>query len=398
MPEKKLPPGIQRAVAKESKGVLPVAGARQARQAIQGYIGMDPSYSVMDPEAQSLASAYRGGETASVLGDLAASLTPFAAASAAAKANQLPGIAELIAYHGSPHKFKKFDASKIGTGEGAQAYGHGLYFAENPAVAKDYRKELATEVTIDGKPYFTGGRKVSSTGDRTIDDFLTWHVGDVPKAIEAARRMGFDEYIPKLEALKDRVKRVQGGALYTVDIPDEKIAQMLDWDKPLSQQPKAVRNLFPTIDEAKAIDAEMTRLSEAALAANDINSPAQMAWDAMHKSPRYRMARIVIDEANPKLRGKFASGQEIYQAISSGDNIAASEQLKSMGIPGIQYLDQASRDAKQGTRNFVLFPGEEQNIKMLDINGEPQMAKGGKVRISNNPNTMRLELLRKKHA
>ncbi|MFK5282901.1 hypothetical protein ACI3PL_25375, partial [Lacticaseibacillus paracasei] len=35
-------------------------------------------------------------------------------------------------WHGSPHKFDKFDASKIGAGEGAQSYGHGLYFAESP--------------------------------------------------------------------------------------------------------------------------------------------------------------------------------------------------------------------------------------------------------------------------
>ena len=40
------------------------------------------------------------------------------------------------AFHGSPHDFDKFDVSKIGTGEGAQAYGHGLYFAENEGVAK----------------------------------------------------------------------------------------------------------------------------------------------------------------------------------------------------------------------------------------------------------------------
>lgn len=51
---------------------------------------------------------------------------------------------EMTAYHGSPHDLPpveghpigKFDMSKIGTGEGAQAYGHGLYFAENPNVAK----------------------------------------------------------------------------------------------------------------------------------------------------------------------------------------------------------------------------------------------------------------------
>ena len=43
-----------------------------------------------------------------------------------------PGIK---AYHSSPHDFDKFDLAKIGTGEGAQVYGHGLYFAENPAVS-----------------------------------------------------------------------------------------------------------------------------------------------------------------------------------------------------------------------------------------------------------------------
>ena len=38
-------------------------------------------------------------------------------------------------YHSSPHDSTSSTLSKIGTGEGAQAYGHGLYFAENPAVS-----------------------------------------------------------------------------------------------------------------------------------------------------------------------------------------------------------------------------------------------------------------------
>jgi hypothetical protein len=53
------------------------------------------------------------------------------------------GSGPIRAYHGSPHDFDRFDFSKIGTGEGAQAYGHGLYFAENEGVAADYRKKLA---------------------------------------------------------------------------------------------------------------------------------------------------------------------------------------------------------------------------------------------------------------
>jgi hypothetical protein len=39
-------------------------------------------------------------------------------------------VSPLTVYHGSPHKFDRFDASKIGTGEGAQSYGHGLYLAK----------------------------------------------------------------------------------------------------------------------------------------------------------------------------------------------------------------------------------------------------------------------------
>ena len=59
----------------------------------------------------------------------------------AAKKAATGGVEDMIkAYHGSPHDFERFDLSKIGTGEGAQAYGHGLYFAENEGVAKGYRE------------------------------------------------------------------------------------------------------------------------------------------------------------------------------------------------------------------------------------------------------------------
>lgn len=43
------------------------------------------------------------------------------------------------AFHGSPHSFERFDMSRIGTGEGAQSYGHGLYFAQSEDVARHYR-------------------------------------------------------------------------------------------------------------------------------------------------------------------------------------------------------------------------------------------------------------------
>ena len=48
----------------------------------------------------------------------------------------------LRVWHGSPHDFDKFSLDHIGTGEGAQAYGHGLYFAEEADVARGYEQAL----------------------------------------------------------------------------------------------------------------------------------------------------------------------------------------------------------------------------------------------------------------
>lgn len=66
---------------------------------------------------------------------------PFSKIGAAAKMAGLP-LAGMTFFHGTPHKFDQFDASHIGKGEGAQAYGRGLYFAERPGIAVEYRNSI----------------------------------------------------------------------------------------------------------------------------------------------------------------------------------------------------------------------------------------------------------------
>jgi hypothetical protein len=80
--------------------------------------------------------------------------------SSGAKLVQPEGIR---AYHGSPHDFDRFDLNKIGTGEGAQAYGHGLYFAENEGVARSYRDALGNERSGRG-----GGRPIWNRGETAL--------------------------------------------------------------------------------------------------------------------------------------------------------------------------------------------------------------------------------------
>ena len=55
------------------------------------------------------------------------------------------GVNDLELKHGTPHDFSKFELEKIGTGEGAQAFGYGLYFTENDNIAKSYAKKLSED-------------------------------------------------------------------------------------------------------------------------------------------------------------------------------------------------------------------------------------------------------------
>jgi hypothetical protein len=135
------------------------------------------------------------------------------------------------AWHGSPHDFDKFSMDKIGTGAGEQAYGHGLYFAENKKVAESYRDRLAT-LRIDGRPILPGdtypAMAVRDAG------------GDVQKALQDTLEMaqqyperGYEKGIKTLqEWSKSRPKIDTSGGLYEVNI-DAEPHDFVDWNSPV---------------------------------------------------------------------------------------------------------------------------------------------------------------------
>ena len=64
------------------------------------------------------------------------------------------------AYHGSPHVFDRFSTDHMGSGEGAQAFGWGLYFADKKGVAELYRRELSSSRVISPDGEVLGGDTV----------------------------------------------------------------------------------------------------------------------------------------------------------------------------------------------------------------------------------------------
>lgn len=100
---------------------------------------------------------------------------------------------EQRAWHGTPHNFDAFTLQAIGSGEGAQAHGWGLYFAQNKNVSEDYRKNLAGrrngayEVTIGGeKPGDWLSRQLNAAPADALKQAAS---GDVEALKQAVQRM-----------------------------------------------------------------------------------------------------------------------------------------------------------------------------------------------------------------
>ena len=100
----------------------------------------------------------------------------------------------MTAWHGSPHKFDKFSTEAIGTGEGAQAFGHGLYFAGKKEVADNYRKLLAP-----------GGRGATYKVDLAPkeNEYLLWDepLRDQPEHIQEGFKAAWKAVGGKLDQL-----------------------------------------------------------------------------------------------------------------------------------------------------------------------------------------------------
>jgi hypothetical protein len=307
-------------------------------------------------------------------------------------------VSPATVFHGSPHRFTKFDSSKIGTGEGAQAYGHGLYLAEAKDVAKDYQKSTSKDTFLSPNNTVINKNKLIDMGfDR----------GDAEVMFNALRSTGGD-FTAAAQLIKSRRKDAakflenignQGslneGNLYQVDLPDEQIAKMLDYDKPLSKQPPAVQAWLRSPYNAYRNQ----------LTAKDVggNEPT---------------GAMILG----KLQELMSEGKrnDVFTNAANFGAANASRELAEAGIPGVRYLDQGSRatpnitnkrladlyEKYQGnaeaavdemmrsvyntpkkktemreqflkqlqtpkTSNFVVFPGMEDMLRIEQINEQP---------------------------
>jgi hypothetical protein len=266
------------------------------------------------------------------------------------------------AYHGSPHDFDAFDISKLGTGEGQQAYGHGLYFAGNEGIAKYYRDTLRSElplVHIDGK---NTGKRISESDyhvQNMIRNLMTpeqYHehllnspnyaslqkayadASDVDEGLgvtdKDVAQWEIEDFHKKLNEIKGYFGKkvsafVPSGHMYKVKL-NVKPHELLDWDAPLSDQPAWQK--------------------------------VRQHWDDTKGDPDIIAQRLGLDESS--------TGRQLHEALSGYDRSGqakAASALSAAGLKGIRYRDASSRgDDKDGdpTHNYVMFHHDP--VKVVD--------------------------------
>lgn len=231
------------------------------------------------------------------------------------------------AYHGSPYTFDHFDLGAIGTGEGAQGHGWGLYFAQDKQIAKTYKDTLSHHMYGDNdlqfneealnKLYSTLSDKAHTEADydklSVIENILITHTED--DVLNNSDEMFDAEAIKWWKTQRERYlnKEYKESTLFEVDIPEDDV--LLDEKRNINEQPKKV----------------------------------QQAVRKMYRSLGYKTSAL-----------KYVTGKEFYDTVAAekGGQKEASEFINEHGIKGITY------DGGNDGKCFVVF--DDKAIRIIN--------------------------------
>ena len=263
------------------------------------------------------------------------------------------------AWHGSPHQFDTFSTEHIGSGEGAQVHGWGLYFAEDQNVAEWYRQVLASkgeELFLNGTPL-----KAARILSPNVSERIEYRVAQELASDGKSTSLYTDDQVKQvISKLRNQKLLIQESNLFS------------DSDKQVAKD---------ELTELDRIEGNLDRYSFSSRVGNtgrvfkvDIPDPDKMLdeqklWGAGSNFELKAKIRGMISEWNGDHLDTEQmiyvpdrpTGRDVYQAISKamGGPKQASLWLKERGIEGITYVG--------GTdgRCYVVF--DDQAIEVLDF-------------------------------
>ena len=235
---------------------------------------------------------------------------------------------QVVAYHGSPYSFDRFTTNAMGTGEGAQAFGWGLYFTDLESIARNYADKLtgvkaprqifriALEQAIKA-----GGGKNNFNREKALE-----FVRNQPTWVTIAK----DWVIKAIE--ENNIEEIQRN-LYKVSLHKGKTPSeytWLEWDKEIPD------NIYNSVGRK-------------------LQSNGKFLNELFQDSMEFEKTD------GTKVKGNKPDGLLFYKRISQilGSDKDASLWLLSQGIDGIKYPSESiSRGATSDTArgfNYVVF-------------------------------------------
>jgi hypothetical protein len=312
------------------------------------------------------------------------------------------------AWHASPHNFDKFDLDKIGTGQGAASYGHGIYAAESPAVSgplgsydmefskAKIRKLLGQDASADP----------TEEGAHLADLFRKIRAGksdhDMALDYGPPDGKGYARGLSDAATVRDNIAKLYELRLHAApeDFLDQD-AMLKNMDPALLEKlgslgvksteaaptfkGRDIYDAFPTSDNTNlifnariarqlreqgghlpsALDAVEGRIANWRPIFDDTIPNIELErWREMR--PKYEDAYTGMGMLPSPKRGKevyddLVKERETNSFLPPGElyaNGKASRDLREAGVPGMRYLDGVSRSAGEGTRNYVIFAPE----------------------------------------
>lgn len=299
------------------------------------------------------------------------------------------------AWHGSPHDFDTFDLGAIGTGEGNQAHGWGLYFAKDKKVSDLYRRELSLIHDVDKGTLF----KVDVPDTKTmIDEQQSLNV--LSKETKQNLKVAIDT-LPEQEK-EVFINEYTNSPLFNhyakkeIDELNRKFNQLNDEYDLLKNKylDKYIEGDLNTITQrtinrlAEKYNIDLKALKENPDSIKDVKNQLDTMWFNAFKEngmagKKYREIYWgkYKEDFSTLLNDSGINGRDFYTALSKalGGAKQASEHLNEFGIKGITYI------GEQDGRCYVVF--DDKAIKIIEkynqsVNGMTEIMKDGERIIS----------------
>ena len=245
------------------------------------------------------------------------------------------------AYHGSPYTFDHFDLGAIGTGEGNQAHGWGLYFAQDKKIAENYKDILGANSgeVITGKTKY----KINEDGD-WYDENTGNIIDDItPLSMALTEVLETGNSNKAIEHLQEFIKSKEGKTAQTVISQVKRAKEAIKLLK---------KNEFAGHEQKTAFEVEIPEDNELIDEFKNINEQPRKVQAAIRKAWKeigYKPSAL-----------QYMSGREFYKQLASelGGEKAASEKLNSLGVKGITY------DGLVDGKCFVVF--DDKAIQLIN--------------------------------